>query len=174
MLWMLLTGIRPFVDRLQPCDTHQTAHTVAFHMGPASRQVGRNLATRKERLFREDPLDLIHQFQHFNILFPRSASSATVALNLSEKLRVLVISVSCLQGWIHFSTLFSFAGPLQSRAVMPHKRWYQSFGYIVGRIPHFVQTANAFVKATAYAIRPPRSTRGGRTFDIGGCAASIR
>jgi transposase InsO family protein len=35
-----------------------------------------------------------------------------VALNLSEKLRLLVISVSCLQGWIHLSTLSSFAGPL--------------------------------------------------------------
>jgi hypothetical protein len=32
---------------------------------------------------------------------------------LSEKLRLFVICVSCLQGWIHLSTLSSFAGPLQ-------------------------------------------------------------
>ncbi|WP_146251950.1 VRR-NUC domain-containing protein [Planktotalea frisia] len=31
---------------------------------------------------------------------------------MSEKLRLFVICVSCLQGWIHLSTLSSFAGPL--------------------------------------------------------------
>jgi hypothetical protein len=36
-----------------------------------------------------------------------------VALNLSEKLRLLVICVSCRSCWIHLSTLSSFAGPLQ-------------------------------------------------------------
>ncbi|MBU2935956.1 L-rhamnose mutarotase [Pacificibacter marinus] len=36
-----------------------------------------------------------------------------MALNLSEKLRLFVICVSCLHGWIHLSTLSSFAGPLQ-------------------------------------------------------------
>jgi hypothetical protein len=35
-----------------------------------------------------------------------------MALNLSEKLRLFVISVSYLQGWIHLSTLSNFAGPL--------------------------------------------------------------
>lgn len=44
---------------------------------------------------------------------PRSDSNATVALNLSEKLRLLVIRVSCHQGWIHLSTQVNFAGPLQ-------------------------------------------------------------
>ena len=47
------------------------------------------------------------------VLSPRSASSAIVALNLSEKLRLLVICVSCRQCWIHLTTLSSFAGPLQ-------------------------------------------------------------
>jgi ribose/xylose/arabinose/galactoside ABC-type transport system permease subunit len=43
-----------------------------------------------------------------------------VALNLSEKLRLVVISVSCRQCWIHLSTLSEFAGPLQSRKF---RRW---------------------------------------------------
>jgi hypothetical protein len=34
---------------------------------------------------------------------------------LSEKLRLVVISVSCRQCWIHLSTLSEFAGPLQFR-----------------------------------------------------------
>ena len=42
-----------------------------------------------------------------------NTASATVALNLSEKLRLFVICVSCIQGWIHLSTLSSFARPLQ-------------------------------------------------------------
>jgi len=54
------------------------------------------------------------------VLSPRSASSATVALNLSEKLRLFVICVSCLQGWIHLSTLSNFAGPLQFHGVQPN------------------------------------------------------
>jgi len=36
-------------------------------------------------------------------------------LNLSEKLRFFVICVSCLQGWIHLSTLSSFVGSLQTQ-----------------------------------------------------------
>ena len=46
------------------------------------------------------------------ILSPRSASSATVTLNLSEKLRLFVICVSCGLCWIHLNTLYEFAGPL--------------------------------------------------------------
>ncbi|MFT5799531.1 MAG: hypothetical protein ACI84R_003608, partial [Candidatus Azotimanducaceae bacterium] len=41
------------------------------------------------------------------------ASSATAALNWSEKFRRFVILVSIRSGWIHLSTLSSFAGPLQ-------------------------------------------------------------
>ena len=44
---------------------------------------------------------------------PRSASSATAALNWSEKFRRFVILVSIRSGWIHLSTLSEFAGPLQ-------------------------------------------------------------
>jgi hypothetical protein len=47
------------------------------------------------------------------VLSPRSASSATAALNLSEKFRRFVILVSIRSGWIHLSTLSEFAGPLQ-------------------------------------------------------------
>jgi hypothetical protein len=36
-----------------------------------------------------------------------------MALNLSEKLHLVVISVSCRQCWIHLSTLSEFAGPIQ-------------------------------------------------------------
>ena len=52
------------------------------------------------------------------VLSPSSASRATVALNLSEKLRLVVISVSRRQCWIHLSTLSEFAGPLQT--TRPH------------------------------------------------------
>ena len=47
------------------------------------------------------------------VLSPRSASSATVALKLSEKFRRFVIHVSIHSGWTHLSTLSEFAGPLQ-------------------------------------------------------------
>ena len=47
------------------------------------------------------------------VLSPRSASSATAALNLSEKFRRFVMIVSIHSGWIHLSTLSKFAGPLQ-------------------------------------------------------------
>jgi hypothetical protein len=46
-------------------------------------------------------------------LSPRSASRATVALNLSEKFRLFIILVSIRSCWIHLSTLSKFAGPLQ-------------------------------------------------------------
>ncbi|WP_220669575.1 hypothetical protein, partial [Roseinatronobacter ekhonensis] len=45
-----------------------------------------------------------------------SASSATAALNLSEKFRRFVILVSIRARWIHLSTLSKFAGPLQWQA----------------------------------------------------------
>jgi hypothetical protein len=50
------------------------------------------------------------------VLSPRSASSATVALDLSEKLRLVVIPVSCRQCWIYLSTLPEFARRLQGAA----------------------------------------------------------
>ena len=43
---------------------------------------------------------------------PRCASSAAVALNWSEKLRLFVISISIHSGWIHLGTLSKFARPL--------------------------------------------------------------
>jgi hypothetical protein len=43
------------------------------------------------------------------VLSPRSASSATVALNLSEKQRLFVICVSRRDRLIHLSSLSSFA-----------------------------------------------------------------
>jgi hypothetical protein len=49
-------------------------------------------------------------------LSPRSASSATAALNWSEKFRRFVILVSIYQCWIHLSTLSKFARPLQSKS----------------------------------------------------------
>lgn len=67
MLRMLFAGVWTLVDRLQAHDAHQTPHTVAARMEPVSRQVGRNLATSKERVFREHPIDLIHQFQRLSI-----------------------------------------------------------------------------------------------------------
>jgi hypothetical protein len=48
----------------------------------------------------------------WTVLSPRSASSATAALNLSEKFRRFVILVSIHSCWIHLSTLSNFAGPL--------------------------------------------------------------
>ena len=45
-------------------------------------------------------------------LSPRRASSATVALNLSEKRRLVVICASSLKGLVHLSTLSSLAEPL--------------------------------------------------------------
>jgi cell division protein FtsL len=48
-------------------------------------------------------------------LSPRSASSATAALNWSEKFRRFVILVSIHSCWIHLSTLSEFAGPLQAQ-----------------------------------------------------------
>ncbi len=47
------------------------------------------------------------------VLSPRSASSAAVDLNLPEKLRLFVTCASCRHCRIHFSSLSSFAGPLQ-------------------------------------------------------------
>ncbi|MFT5066954.1 MAG: hypothetical protein ACI9TA_002581, partial [Reinekea sp.] len=42
-------------------------------------------------------------------------------LNWSEKFRRFVILVSIRSGWIHLSTLSSFAGPLQiSRSLILH------------------------------------------------------
>jgi hypothetical protein len=40
-------------------------------------------------------------------------SSATAALNWSEKLRRFVILVSIRSGWVHLSTLSKFAEPIQ-------------------------------------------------------------
>jgi hypothetical protein len=48
-------------------------------------------------------------------LSPRNASSATAALNVSEKFRRFVILVSIRSGWIYLSTLSEFAGPLQAK-----------------------------------------------------------
>lgn len=47
------------------------------------------------------------------VLSPHSASSATAALDWSEKLRRLVIRVSIRSGWVHLSTLSKFAEPIQ-------------------------------------------------------------
>jgi hypothetical protein len=41
---------------------------------------------------------------------------------LSEKLRLVVISVSCRQCWIHLSTLSEFAGPLQSEQELASRK----------------------------------------------------
>ena len=49
---------------------------------------------------------------------PRSASSATAALKLSEKFRRFVILVSIRSGWTHLSTLSEFAGPLQGTSTV--------------------------------------------------------
>ncbi len=51
------------------------------------------------------------------VLSPRSTSSATAALNWSEKFRRFVILVSIRSGWIHLSTLSEFAGPLHSAKI---------------------------------------------------------
>ena len=56
------------------------------------------------------------------VLSPRSASSATVALNLFEKFRRFVILVSIRSCWIHLSSLSSFAGPLQAPATQSTQR----------------------------------------------------
>jgi len=47
------------------------------------------------------------------VLSLRSASSATAALNWSEKFRRFVIFVSIRSGWIPFIALSEFAGPHQ-------------------------------------------------------------
>jgi hypothetical protein len=56
----------------------------------------------------------------WTVLSPRSASSATAALNLSEKFRRFVILVSIHSCWIHLSTLSEFAGPLQADPPIMH------------------------------------------------------
>lgn len=55
------------------------------------------------------------------VLSPRSASSATAALNLSEKFRRFVILVSIHSHWIHLSTLSKFTGPLQYVVGLPER-----------------------------------------------------
>ena len=52
------------------------------------------------------------------VLSPRSALSATAALNLSHKFRRFVILASIHSGWIHLSTLSQFARPLHSAVVL--------------------------------------------------------
>ena len=67
MLWVLLAGVRAFVDGLESHQTHQPAHTVATGMETISRQVGRYLAAAEERILREHAVDLVHHFQRLSI-----------------------------------------------------------------------------------------------------------
>jgi len=67
VLRVLLAGVWALIDRLQAHDAHQAPHTVAARMEPVSRQVGRNLATAKERVFRKHTVNFIHQRQRLRI-----------------------------------------------------------------------------------------------------------
>ena len=48
-------------------DTHQAAHTMPTCMEPIAGQISCDLATAEERVFREDPINLVHQFQRLSI-----------------------------------------------------------------------------------------------------------
>ena len=67
MLGVLLAGDWHFVDGLQAHDAHQTAHTMTTRTEPISGQISRDLAASKERVFREHPINLVHQFQRLSI-----------------------------------------------------------------------------------------------------------
>ena len=67
MLGVLLAGVGAFIDRLQPHDAHQAPRAVTTSMEPVSRKVGCNLATAKDRVFCEHPVELVHQFQRLSI-----------------------------------------------------------------------------------------------------------
>ena len=61
VLRMLLAGVGPFIDRLQPHDAHQAAHAVPSRREPGLGKIRRNLAAAKERVLRKDPINLVHQ-----------------------------------------------------------------------------------------------------------------
>jgi len=58
--------------------------------------------------------DLLHSLGSCTALSSRSASSATVALKLSQKFRRFAIFASIVWWWIHLNTLSQFARPLQT------------------------------------------------------------
>jgi hypothetical protein len=62
--------------------------------------------------------DLLHNLVSRTVLASRSASSATVALKLSQKFRRFAIFASILWWWIHLNTLSQFARPLHSAVVL--------------------------------------------------------
>ena len=62
MLRVLIASIGPFVNGLQPYDTHQTTHAMTASLEPVSGQVGCYLAATKEWVFRENTIYLVHQF----------------------------------------------------------------------------------------------------------------
>ena len=62
--------------------------------------------------------DLLNSLGSRTVLFSRSASSATVALKLSQKFRRFAIFASILWWWIHLNTLSQFARPLHSAVVL--------------------------------------------------------
>jgi hypothetical protein len=62
--------------------------------------------------------DLLHSLGSCTVLSSRSASSATVALKLSQKFRRFAIFESILWWWIHLNTLSQFARPLHSAVVL--------------------------------------------------------
>jgi hypothetical protein len=61
---------------------------------------------------------LPHSLGSRTVLSSRSASSATVALKLSQKFRRFAIFASILWWWIHLNTLSQFARPLHSAVVL--------------------------------------------------------
>lgn len=88
-------------------------------VGPASSVLEkRGAATTLTIAFRFYVLTCVGCSQYFaaiscTVLSPGSASSATVALTLSEKIRCFVILACVRSFWIHLGTLSNFAGPLQ-------------------------------------------------------------
>ena len=60
-LWMLLTCVELFLDRLQPDNDDQRAHAMSPCCKPVLRKISRNLAVAKERVRRKNLIDLVHQ-----------------------------------------------------------------------------------------------------------------
>ena len=55
------------VDGLQSHDPDQTPNPMSARMEPISRQICGDLAAAKERVFRKDPVDFVHQLQRLCI-----------------------------------------------------------------------------------------------------------
>ena len=67
VLWVSLAGPRPFVDSLQTHLGYQPPDAVTPDDRAFSSQISRDLTTAEERIFGEDPINLLHHSQRVRV-----------------------------------------------------------------------------------------------------------